>query len=247
MRRKRIVAILMLLLISSVFTLSACKALIYYDDPARYSTAQHVDRIKKIVQEKYIGDGEFTDFAVYPLYDKDDNVLYYLVEFEPCGFLYVLAEKPNLLIRTKMYKKNDVGRCPKSHVFSRYRISDTQPQEFEGKTWKNKEKVTVSDNYVPESMKWYESDEKGIIVYHSSPYKAANVQNEKKYVLPMEEYRYVPAIKRGEKYLNLVSMEEFVLSNEFEKDKKPYIYISFYGKSGANLSERGNWHYEDEI
>ncbi len=238
MRRKRIVAILMLLLISSVFMLSACNSLTYLDDPARYSTAQHVDRIKKIVQEKYIGDGEFTDFAVYPLYDKDDNVLYYLVEFEPCGFLYVLAEKPNLLIRTKMYKKNDVGRCPKSHVFSRYRISDTQPQEFEGKTWKNKEKVTVSDNYVPESMKWYESDEKGIIVYHSSPYKAANVQNEKKYVLQMEECDYVPAVKRGEKYLNLVSMEEFTYSSELSYKHIPYVFISYIGKAAFNLSNR---------
>ena len=238
MRRKRIVAILMLLLISSVFTLSACKALIYYDDPARYSTAQHVDRIKKIVQEKYIGDGEFTDFAVYPLYDKDDNVIMYLVEFEPCGYLYVNVTKPYWPASREMYQKNCAGFSASDNKFSRYRISDTQPQEFEGKTWKNKEKVTVSDNYVPESMKWYESDEKGIIVYHSSPYKAANVQNEKKYVLQMEECDYVPAVKRGEKYLNLVSMEEFTYSSELSYKHIPYVFISYIGKAAFNLSNR---------
>ena len=85
---------------------AALSAFLNYDDPAKYTTSQHIERISKIVRENYIGDDEFTDFAVYPLRDKDDNVIFYLVEFEPRGFLYVHTTKPNRAMKTEMYMKD---------------------------------------------------------------------------------------------------------------------------------------------
>ena len=110
MKRTKIVAFLTLLVIICILMLGGCKAalsaFLNYDDPAKYTTSQHIERISKIVRENYIGDDEFTDFAVYPLRDKDDNVIFYLVEFEPRGFLYVHTTKPNRAMKTEMYMKD---------------------------------------------------------------------------------------------------------------------------------------------
>lgn len=232
MRRKRIVAILMLLLISSVFTLSACKALIYYDDPARYSTAQHVDRIKKIVQEKYIGDGEFTDFAVYPLYDKGDNVIMYLVEFEPCGYYYILAAKPNMFTRRGMYVRHDErAKCE----WERYRISETQPGNYEGIEWKQKTRMSDGEEVVDFPGKWFETSEGEFVKFNVSPYKAANVENQKRYLLSIDEIHSVPAVRKNNKFFNLISMEEFNYSNTLKQENTPCAEIWFWIKSEANL------------
>ena len=110
MKRIKIVAFLTLLVIICILMLGGCEAAWRefgnYDDPAKYTTSQHIERISKIVRENYIGDGEFTDFAVYPLRDKDDNVIFYLVEFEPRAFLYIRTIKPNRAMKTEMYVKD---------------------------------------------------------------------------------------------------------------------------------------------
>lgn len=191
MKRTKIVAFLTLLVIICILMLGGCKTAWRefgnYDDPAKYTTSQHIERISKIVRENYIGDGEFTDFAVYPLYDKDDEVIMYLVEFEPRGYYYILAAKPNILTKRKMYVRHTtVARSE----WQRYRISDTQPQEFEGKTWQNKvETIGANEEYIREPQKWYESDENGFIKLSVSPYKAANAGKEKKYLLSIEKKR----------------------------------------------------------
>lgn len=79
------------------------------------------------------------------------------------------------------------------------------------------------------TAKWepeYETDENGEYIYYTdSHFKVANMENEKKYLL-RDKVAYIAAVKRGDKYLNLVSMEEFEFSyDNFEKQE--HAGISF--------------------
>ncbi len=75
--------ILMFILISfSFFNLFGCEK--------KNLEEKHATRIEKRIQKQYIEEsGEFTSFDLYPLYDENDKLKYFLVEFEPCGFLYI--------------------------------------------------------------------------------------------------------------------------------------------------------------
>lgn len=60
--------------------------------------------------------------------------------------------------------------------------------------------------------KYYEAN--GHFVYNKSPYYVADVLDSKKYLLTVEGARgtyTVPAVKSGDKWLNLISLEEFSL------------------------------------
>lgn len=81
----------------------------------------------------------------------------------------------------------------------------------------------------------WEVDEKGnFIDYQDSHFNVANIENEKRYLLKVGRSEYIPAVKRNEKYLNLVSMEEIDYLPESET-KYAVSDVHFIGKSYFNL------------
>ncbi|MDY4052158.1 MAG: hypothetical protein SOY80_02245, partial [Bacilli bacterium] len=80
--------------------------------------------------------------------------------------------------------------------------------------------------------KVYEKDKDGNdIFYNQSPYKVAGIKDEKRYLIKIRQGSnsdYVPAVKRGDKYLNLISMkeEEIVLKSNEQINETFYTFYA---------------------
>ena len=194
--------LLILLLIVSTFGLTGCVS------SDVYSEEKHMERIAKRVEKYFIiDDYEYTSFEMYKLYDENDEFKYILVEFEPYGFLFVQIREKSMPI---------IG----SHMYSVYLDKSWCRYYYEGIDEETELPIIV-----------YEKDENGeIIRYNCSPFKEANVLNEKKYALRVKvdgASSYILAVKRGDKYLNLVSMQLFEYKSSYI-DEKPATYYFFF-------------------
>ena len=170
-----------------------------------YTQEQHIARISKRVEKRYMGEGsKYTDFKVYPLYNQNDCFSYHcLVEFEPYGYMYVEIRDVNwarVLGIYGMYAKDSSSKDSLCK-WARYKIDENG-----GYHW--------------------ETDETGKpIEYSVSHFKAAGIENETRYALPMKNGGHIPAVKRGDKYLNLISMEEFIYDTQLSENNYPYTVM----------------------
>lgn len=166
---------------------------------SRYSEEEHAERIKKLVEKRYFsGQSKYDSYDIYPVYDESDELKYFLVEFSPSGFLYVRINAMNLnwLFLSSMYT-----RCNSERVkWRRFTIAENAYQ----------------DGVISVDERLYEKDEDGNDIYREcSHFKAAGIDNEKRYLLGITQADshhsgLIPAVKRDGRYLDLVSMEEFV-------------------------------------
>ncbi len=181
---KKIIKITILLIILiTIPTTIMCRS------SCMYSEKGHYRRIQKRIEERFIETGVHKEYELYPLYDEEDKLRYFVVDF-PTNYH---------IIRINKYDLGCLG-------VSMYTLFETDP--WQRYVLENGEKV-------------YEKDKDGNdIFYKQSPYKIAGIKDEKKYLIEVSQgssSSYVPAVKRGDKYLNLISMkeEEIVLkSNE---------------------------------
>ena len=212
------------LILVMIISLSACSK-----DASSFSEEEHIERISDLVEQRYIDkdtaskgwfnvyeDEEFTGFTVYPLFTETDELGFFLVEFEPFGYVYIKINKTSSLQQlfwgVSMYTRDD----GEGKSWRRYRISEDgeEPPLYEGQQWKVEEDEY---GYIQFPNRRWEVDEDGeYIYYYDSHYKVANIGDEKRYLLKImqgsERVDYVPAVKREDKYLNLVSMQEMMKS-----------------------------------
>ena len=183
-----------------------------------YTEEQHLQRINELVEKRYMGEkSEYTSYEVFPLYDQNEKMKYCIVEFEPCGFVWV--------------KIND---------FTFLRSLYTRDDEFISQKWSRYEYIDTAQTSSSEENKKWETDESGERIYYDvSPYKAAGIKDEKRYLLKMEQaslnYATIPAVKRGDKFLNLMDMKEFEYVEKSETYKYPYFFTMFPPKSFFDL------------
>ncbi len=130
------------------------------------------------------------------IYDNNDNVCMFLVEFEPVGFIFVRPTEG----------RNMYWYCPTfgNHLHSvkgwakyRFGTEENIPESFN-------EFNMIKDvrNYInyPSTL-YFEAGADGQYVYYQkSPYYVANKLNEKLYYI-----HNAPAIKKNDKYYNLIS------------------------------------------
>ena len=180
-----------------------------------YTVEEHTQRVRERM-EKRMEDPyyeSFTGFEVYPLYDVNDKLGFFLIELEPYGFSFVLIrdEHWQLFSWSSMYL---IDKCYEHKTWSPYTVDETnsQPEPDTGKIW------MVDEN-----------NEK--ICYNRSPYYVTNNMNEKKYLLYIGNGWYIFAVKSGEKFINLVSLTEFAefeLTNGKVSDKQAVLIINFF-------------------
>ena len=164
-----------------------------------YSEKKHIQRIKERAEERFLGeDSEYTGLEVYPIYNEYDELKYALIEFEPQGFVYVYISE---------------REYPWSSMYS---LSDTESESwmpYRVKEGVNEEIVDASGNVIAQSFNQeFIRDENGqVIIYNESHFKVAGIENECRYFLSTELTVYIglnrgwiPAVKRGEQYLDLV-------------------------------------------
>ena len=184
-----------------------------------YTEEQHLQRISELVEKRYMsGDYDYMSYEVFPLYDQNEEMHYCVVEFKPHGFVWVKINERNLNYKglNGMYSRRETDE------WSRYEYIDT----------------TQTSSY--EKNKKWETDESGKRIYYNvSPYKAADIKDEKRYFLTIKQGEYneslIPTVKRGDKFLNLMDMKEFEYVSESETYKYPESNASFIPKKYFDL------------
>ncbi len=200
--RKFFVFVLFVVLIVSI----AVSVLVEHSDD--FTTEEHVARVTALAKKRYIkGDGKYTDLQVYPIYNQDDKLQYFLIELEPVGYVFVYM-RPNNIFSSMYLRGSD-----KHMLWARYAV---EKGSFIGLKDENGKTLWWLDN-----ARWTELDENNEpIKYYSSPYKVANVLNEKMYLLDVKQKGTrgtIAAVKRDGKYLNLVSMEYIDYQEEVDE------------------------------
>ncbi len=203
---KRIVLII-LAVILVVFVFLCC----FGEKPEQFTEEQHIARITRKLNRKIKKKFskawftfEYDSFEVYPLYNQDEKLEFFLVEFEPSSFIFISM--------IDNYKYIDFIFGIKSmYLHSVGPICEWSPYTFE----------SIKESYSIDDYIW-KTDENGEkIVYDKSPYVVAGVENEKMYYF---DDAYVPAVKCGDKFINLVSMTEVLYSADGRVSKsQPHI------------------------
>ena len=174
-------------------------------NPNFYSTEQHIARISARVQERFIDTGAHESFTVSPLYNQNDEVNQFLVEFNDDGYLYV---QTHLVYPygTSMYITSYGSEyIPCVHV----REEVDSPNE-DGMRWRwAKDGIYGQDGRIYRDSLYFEVDEWGrVITWTISHFAAAGIDpSEKKYFIKTERNGYIPVVKREDKFLNLITME----------------------------------------
>ena len=163
-----------------------------------FTEEQHLERVRKRVEERYMGEGsEYTSFEVFPVYNEYDELGYFVVDFQPQGYVYVKLNERASFLRN-MYTR-DINENQRWYP---YTIEEGMS--------------TIVDNGEYVNRKFMEDGEGNYISYCVSHFKAANVGEERRYLLPVEreidvtiawDVCYIPAIKQGDVYQNLISRE----------------------------------------
>lgn len=223
------VLIVMLLLSMLLISLYGCTKY-----PEDYTLEEHIDNITKKVQKRFMdGSSEYDSFAVYPLYDENNKLTHFLVEFEPFGFLFIELGiqrfRSNFLTVPGMYMY-----CKKycNITWHRYRlcVNGIEPQPYDNHEWIVSEGLAMSIECLNAR---FEADENGYILeYKKSPYYISNSLNKQLYFLQLP-LGGIPAIKRGDMFVNLISMEniEYLGKDGYaEESIPPYLSVEFVFK-----------------
>ncbi len=226
---KSIVALFVFVISISVITMTGCM-----DYASRYSEEKHKERISKLVKKRYMTEeSEYTSFEVYPLYNEYDELKFFVVEFEPYGYVYVKINEQSIsLFGASMYTRSTDGL----ELWCKRKIVEGEKACY---TDENGNLIWFNNSC------WLEIQDDGEPVkYKDSPYKVSGIENEKRYLLQVKnENGYVPAVRRSDKFLNLISLEEwlYVPINELDGEEsnsttpQPIDIIGFMSKPYFDL------------
>ena len=234
-KRKRTLIIVGVILVLITVTLAV---LIRGQRVSDYTVDEHVERITERAKERYVKNDKYTDCKVYPLYDANDKFANYcVVELQPTGYVFIAVADVNhflhLLGAHGMYI-----RCNDNPVrkWRRFRIeSDEEEQITDG----DRQWIFDPSEYTPyyNRNRIYEADGDGQFIYNTdSPYKIADIGDERRYLLNVDsKYTYIPAVKKGDKFLNLISMKEFEYGDTMNVEIFSCIYLGAPPKKTYDL------------
>lgn len=193
-----------------------------------YSEKQHISRMRKRAEERYLGaDSEYTGLEVYPLYNENDELKYMLIELQPQGYVYVYINKleiPGILGMYTIYT-DTADQFWYPYVSEEGAASVVEDRWGNPVTWEGR-RVFLDEEGEP-------------VKYYVSHFKAADIQNERRYLIefPSDRSRgMMPAVKKGDNYLNLISGREVPCSSDLtdetiETDEN----IAFFASGGIYL------------
>ena len=120
---KRISLILVMIFVS----LFCCVLCGCTERPEDYTLEEHIARITPRIEKRYINPetrqqkyNQITGYKLYPLYDYEDKLHYFLIEFEPYGFAFVSLNIVSGIFNRQMY------RCDETYLFTPWQHVQTQ-------------------------------------------------------------------------------------------------------------------------
>lgn len=188
-----------------------------------FSVEEHIQRITERIEKKdshwgYPTEELYEDMEVYPLYDENEELKYFLVEFEPCGFTFVLLrnEPPTLLSFLYPYK-------------SMYSVSALHGPDNPWTPYVRNENGPPLPSLSGNGNGDLILDENGeMIVYDKSPYFVTGNINEKKYLLETNNSgEYICAVKENGKFVNLISGLEVEDLKEYFYEENATLFVHF--------------------
>ena len=210
------------LLLGMLLSLSSCRA-------SSYTEEEHIARVTERARERFLGEGsEYTGLEVYPVYNEYDELNYMLIEFQPQGFLYVLIDREQF--PWKMYTLSNIQ--PESWM--PYRVKEGAQEDV----------YDADGNLLVQAVdREYIRDESGqAVIYHESHFKAAGIEGERRYLLTTEAAEFlgggsswIPAVKRGEQYLDLVDGALIDYTPGMESSSYAVELLYFIPKPDFNL------------
>ena len=196
--KKRVFAIILAIIFPIVCVMAVVGVLSGFPSDF-YSEEQHIQRIRKRAEKRFLGeDSEYTGLEVYPIYNEYDKIKYALIEFEPQGFLYVyICEKKYPW--NSMYSLSDLD----IKSWMPYRVKEGAEEEVFDEN--------VNLTYTTSNREFIRDENGMALTYKDSHFKVAGIGNERRYflatmqtVLLRGSRGLIPAVKRGEQYLDLV-------------------------------------------
>ena len=193
---KKVIALIMCLML--IISLTGCKT------KDSYTYEEHYERVSKIIEKNYIKKGKADSYELYPVYDINDEFLYFGIDFYPSGYCFVMIHEKDLsfIFGPSMYTTSFL---PFQNYWQKYHLVSGKPI--------------------------CEQDEEGNnIYYRNSPYKIANIVNDKRYLIEIgnDTNGYLTAIKIGENYLNLISNKEVTKDELDNVEEIECIHVRFY-------------------
>lgn len=167
-----------------------------------YTEERHIHRIRERAERCFLGeDSEYTGLEVYPIYNEYDKLEYALIEFEPQGFIYVHIKN-----QAYPWKGMYTLSSRESENWMPYRVKEGYIDNIYDADGKLVDRLLNRE---------FLRDENGqVITYYDSHFKVAGIENERRYFLWTDltvslsrESGLIPAVKRGEQYLDLVDGE----------------------------------------
>ena len=212
---KRMISVIFVL-ISVVIVFSGCGRKV-----SNYSVEEHIQRISERVRNTTWLIDDFEDFDVYPLYDKDEKLKFFLLEFNPHGFGFIFVQDEPPVLTSCLYAHKSMYFISadyyyKEETWFRYVADKNGPplSDFVDGASSSKKGTPIFD-------------EKGeIIKYDKSPYYVSGNVNEKKYVFETEvSYEYICAVKKDEKFINLISGTELPDADSYDSMENATLLI----------------------
>ena len=204
-----------------------------------YTEEEHLQRVKDRIEARYFGetvdfdtfdfdpsvweynyginisDLRFESYEIHPVYNENDELKYFVVDFLPMGCIFVKINKETLLWGPGPSMYSRIVLDP----WARCELSD------------NLATAPTEEDYT------YEKDENGDLIYQTtSPYKVAGVENQRLYLLEGKDSgQYICAVKNNDKYLNLISMEEMDYESLPTREYVPSVIVAFIYSYEADL------------
>ncbi len=203
MRKIASIVLVIVCLFSICFSFGCEKA-------SSYTEEEHIARITERIKNKDFSWAlTYDSFEVYPLYNQNEEVKNFLVEFEPFGFIFVNLRDTRFVFcnindaGNSMYKRTDFY-CEGQSTWSPYSRDETTGDKV------------------------YFLDENGERIIHTkSPYYVTQNMNSKKYLLESSRgsAEYICAVKKDETYVNLINGSILSTEEKLDFQKHATIYV----------------------
>ena len=187
---------------------------------ASFSEEEHIQRISERIDKQldtwtYADGKKYEGYKVYPLYDENEELKHFLVEFEPCGFTFIRLDDE----QSKIYSCIGVNT-------SMYRRSTFYG---EMRTWSPYiHDKTLSQPYPDTEKKWIQDENGEQIYYKRSPYYVTQNSNNKKYLLESGDSGYmICAVKQDGVFVNLISNSLFTFAEDLYLEQA-ILYVAFW-------------------
>ena len=189
-----------------------------------FTEEQHKQRISKKLEKRLDewtynnGTNKYEGFELYPVYNKDEQLSFFIAELKPFSFVFIQLFDERSTIEAELFG----GKMYRYNFFENWSPYTLDPN-------------TVST--APDYGKIWKLDENGekIIYSHSPYYETGNIDSKKYMLSATNEDEYICAVKTDNGFVNLVSGETFNAESTNEISLQSTIRIVFYAGHGFDL------------